>query len=255
MLRRRRPRGADRAHIVELVASTCPLRRRVPADLVERHHDLTTELVSSWRWEGERGSDVPIDVRVMVAGHAALTGVGLPDAETVLGSISPIIIHRRPIVQRGPRRDGVTGVVTEGPTWLSGQAHHRGPVLLDVGVVRRESRHPERGQHVVIHEIAHRLDMLDGITDGTPPLGGGHRLDRWIEVCTRELTALRDDIGSPVLRPYAATNPAEFFAVASESFWCRPGPLATHHADLFEVLVDFYGLVPVDDTETTTGAS
>ena len=88
------------------------------------------------------------------------------------------------------------------------------------------------------HEFAHRLDMLDGITDGTPPLGSDDAARRWAEVCTPAYE--RVVAGESALRSYAATNPAEFFAVATEVFFTRPDVLIEHERDLYDALRAFY---------------
>ena len=64
--------------------------------------------------------------------------------------------------------------------------------------------------------------MIDGVTDGTPPLDDEAAHERWVQVCTAAYDSVRAD-RSEVLRPYAGTNPAEFFAVATEVFFNRPG--------------------------------
>jgi Mlc titration factor MtfA (ptsG expression regulator) len=91
----------------------------------------------------------------------------------------------------------------------------------------------------VYHEFAHQLDMLDGLTDGTPPLGDEAARQRWVEVCTAAYDTVRAE-GSPVLRRYAGTNPAEFFAVATEVFFNRPLELCEHEPALFAELRSFY---------------
>ena len=92
----------------------------------------------------------------------------------------------------------------------------------------------------MFHEFAHKLDLLDGVTDGTPPLEFKEQLARWVEVCTEAYEALRAGVERPPLQPYGATNPAEFFAVATEAFFDVPEALERHEARLYEVLRDFY---------------
>ena len=36
--------------------------------------------------------------------------------------------------------------------------------------MQAELEHPHEGACVVVHEMAHRIDVLDGVLDGTPPL-------------------------------------------------------------------------------------
>ena len=94
------------------------------------------------------------------------------------------------------------------------------------------------------HEFAHKLDMLDTLIDGTPPLGSRAAVDRWVEVCTEPFQALRAGIDRPPLQPYGATNPAEFFAVATEAFFDVPLELEQHERDLYDVLRDYYNQDP-----------
>lgn len=81
---------------------------------------------------------------------------------------------------------------------------------------------------MVLHEFAHKLDMLDHVVDGTPPLPDAEARQRWIEVCTHELELLRSGHGGHLLDRYGATDPGEFFAVATEVFFSRPIDLERH---------------------------
>jgi len=73
-------------------------------------------------------------------------------------------------------------------------------------------------------------------------------MQRWIEVCTEAYDALRDGVDRPPLRPYGATNTAEFFAVATEAFFDVPVDLEHHEPDLYSVLRDYYGQDPAERT-------
>jgi len=111
--------------------------------------------------------------------------------------------------------------------------------VLAWSATRRGARYPDYGQNVVYHEFAHRLDMLDGATDGTPPLQDDAAVERWRQVCNEAYDTVRAE-GSPVLRPYAGTNPAEFFAVATEVFFNQPHELCEHEPALYAELRSFY---------------
>ena len=118
-------------------------------------------------------------------------------------------------------------MVDAGSQPLLGEAHHdRGPILLAWDQVRSGARHRGRGRNVVWHEFAHKMDMLDGVVDGTPLLPDQKALDRWIAVCAAELELMRRGEAGPLLDDYAATDPGEFFAVATEVFFDRPDRLA-----------------------------
>ena len=117
--------------------------------------------------------------------------------------------------------------------------------------VVKGSSHPERGHNVVYHELAHKLDMLNDLVDGTPPLESRADVDRWVEVCTDAFQALRDGAERPPLQPYGATNPAEFFAVATEAFFDVPIELDEHEPDLYTVLRAFYNQDPAERARRT----
>jgi Mlc titration factor MtfA (ptsG expression regulator) len=112
-----------------------------------------------------------------------------------------------------------------------------------------EALHPQRGRNVVFHEFAHQLDMLDGTVDGTPPLDDEGARRRWVEICTREFRAIRDD-DDHLLRDYAGADPGEFFAVATEVFFTRPLELRELHGELYGVLRDFYRQDPATRVRT-----
>jgi Mlc titration factor MtfA (ptsG expression regulator) len=116
-------------------------------------------------------------------------------------------------------------------------------VILVWDAVKRTGRHPESGHNVVYHEFAHKLDMLDGRADGTPPLAERSEIQRWSQVCSREFLALREQGArgkESLLDAYGATNEAEFFAVATEYFFDQPVALRSRHLDLYGVLQAFY---------------
>src|ERR687897_432020 len=133
------------------------------------------------------------------------------------------------------------GVVTDAPQPILGQAHaRRGPVVIAWDAARADARHPHRGRNVVFHEFAHKLDMLDDLIDGTPPLPDPAARDRWIEVCTAEYELLRAGEGGDLLSDYAAVNPGEFFAVATEAFFGLPREMRDQKPALYGVLREFY---------------
>jgi Mlc titration factor MtfA (ptsG expression regulator) len=132
-------------------------------------------------------------------------------------------------------------VVNDGPTAVLGVAHGGGPVVLAWDSVLTGGRNAKDGRNLVIHEIAHKLDFLDGEADGTPPLDTTAARREWARVCSEAYVAhVKGD--EDVLRDYATTNEAEFFAVATEVFFERPKQLARELPELYGVLRGFYNL-------------
>lgn len=217
-----------------------PWSRLTPADR-DALVDGTVDLDARLRWEAARGFTLTDEARTVVAAHAALMVLHLADGSDSYAQVSSVILHAGTIVRRGERTLGSGQLHTDSPSTLQGEAHHRGPVLLSWSAVRAHALHPGRGENVLFHEFAHRLDMLDGVLDGTPPLADAAALHRWTTICTDALERLRAGDGEGVLRPYAATNPTEFFAVATEVFFTRPDDVRAAEPALYEVLRDFYG--------------
>jgi Mlc titration factor MtfA (ptsG expression regulator) len=206
---------------------------------LERMRPLVARFVHETNWEAARGMDLTEDVKVIIAAQATMLLLGLEIDEYF--DVSSVIVHRATVKLTGSHRSAA-GTMSDAPQHLAGQATPKGPVVLSWTAVRRGARFPQHGQNVVYHEFAHRLDMLDGITDGTPPLGSDEATARWTEVCTPAYH--RVVAGESVLRPYAGNNPAEFFAVATETFFNRPHDLLEHESALYAELRRFYGQDP-----------
>ncbi len=206
-----------------------------PAELQRMEH-LVAAFVTGTRWEAARGFDLTEDIKVLIAAQASLLLLGL-DIDGY-EDLTSVIVHPSTVRLRGVHPTG-GGVFSSAPRVIAGQAHYQGPVVLSWAAARRGAQYPAAGENVVYHEFAHRLDMLDGVIDGTPPLDDEAALARWAEVCTAAYDSVRAD-GSPVLRNYAGTNPAEFFAVATEVFFNRPVELEEHEPALYAELRAFY---------------
>jgi hypothetical protein len=200
-------------------------------------------------WEGCGGLDLTDEIRVTIAAEACLLLLGLPhdyyrNVESILVYPSTVLLpeHQPGVFER-------VNAPIETATPILGQAIVQGAVILVWDAVLHGARHPEQGHNVVIHEFAHKLDMLDGTADGTPPLVDHDQLAAWVEVCSREFLRLRDLTGQgqkTFLDAYGAKNEAEFFAVATEEFFNRPLVLQKHSADLYAVLSAYYRQDPAE---------
>lgn len=218
-------------------------RTLTPAEL-DRMQALVARFVRDTRWEPARGFDLTEEIQVLIAAQASMLLLGLELDE--YPQLSSVIVHPSTVRLTGEHGVG-GGMRSSAIRTLAGQAHYRGPVVLSWKATRRGALLPTDGHNVVYHEFAHQLDMLDGIIDGTPPLDSEAARRRWVEVCTEAYDKVRAE-GSPVLRAYAGTNPAEFFAVATEVFFNRPGQLRLHEPALYAELMAFYHQDPAART-------
>ncbi len=206
--------------------------------------DLIRLLLVDKTWEAARGFELTEEIRLLISAEAALLILSLD--YDYYRPVRSIIVHPTTAVIRGQKQTGVSGVVTDSPMPVLGEAVENGPVLIAWDAARREARHPERGHNVVYHEFAHKLDMATGGIDGTPPLRDRNLRRRWVEVCTREYEAVREGTAGRLLDPYAGINPGEFFAVATEVFFDRPSDMQRSKTELYEVLQGFYRQDPAE---------
>ncbi len=257
--------GASDEPPVDLAVADLPdswrvvLERRTPwwGTLDDGERDWLAAFVLAFverqRWEAARGFAVTDEMRVLVAAHAGLLLLGLADELTdpvgAYRRVTSVILHRSTVVLDGQRSTGTGGVVADGRTALSGQAHVRGPVLLSWGAVNSDLRHPRRGRNVVLHEFAHQIDMFDGEADGAPPLGTDDERERWDDVRGRTLRAVRAGRTSPILDDYAGTDEVELFAVASELLFTRPVEMRDDLPELYDALTALYRQDPAARAE------
>jgi Mlc titration factor MtfA (ptsG expression regulator) len=154
--------------------------------------------------------------------------------------VQSILVY--PSAYRTAPRTDASGVVMRGQANL-GEAWQSGPVVLSWDAALGGAIDPDDGHNLVLHEFAHKLDMKTGAADGTPVLRDREQLTAWVDTMTAEFGALRDAAKrgrATVLDHYGATNPAEFFAVATECFFEKGPKLRSRHPSLYAVLRDYY---------------
>ena len=129
-----------------------------------------------------------------------------------------------------------------GESWTNDQ------LVLSWEQVKRDTYNWRDGHNVVLHEFAHQLDQEDGSAEGVPILQRNSDYPIWAKVMTEEYQQLCNDVErgvKTVMDSYGATNPAEFFAVATETFFEKPHQLLKKHPALYEQLQRYYQLDPV----------
>lgn len=134
------------------------------------------------------------------------------------------------------------GVVHGGRDRRSGEAWAHGPVVLGMDEVRESGQ--GEGFNVVVHELAHQIDQLNGAMDGFPPLHRGMPPQRWTDAFSAAYARLEREVDQgmpPSLDPYGLGSPAEFFAVCCEHFFDTPDWLAEQFPALFDQLAQFFG--------------
>lgn len=129
-----------------------------------------------------------------------------------------------------------------GESWINDQ------VVLSWQQVKYDTSHWSDGHNIVLHEFTHQLDQADGRAEGVPILPPTCDYQIWSKVMTKEYQKLCNDIQqgvNTVIDSYGATNPAEFFAVATETFFEKPHQMLQQHPELYKLLQGYYQLNPV----------
>lgn len=185
-------------------------------------------LVAEKHFIGAGGMEITDEVKVTVAAAAARVVLHLDVAR--YDDLTEIVVY--PGAYRHAGQDGA----------VLGEAHHWGTVVLSWDAVVTGMRNPRDGHDTAVHEFAHVLDRTDGSFDGAPELHASEHYRPWATVMQHGFDRLRgrDRSLRKVLRDYGATNEAEFFAVATEVYFERPGELRQRAPALFAELERFY---------------
>lgn len=194
---------------------------------------------------GAGGLDVDDYMRAVIAAQACLLILKL-DLDYYDGWIEVIVYPDSFIVTREVRDE--IGVIHEKRSVLGGEAWGRGPLVLSWKGAKPDARAHGLGSNVILHEFAHKLDMFDGYADGTPLLHPDMKLQTWIKTFTDAFEDLRKRLEQhhrTSIDPYAAENPAEFFAVVSEEFFEIPEKLQQYHPAVYKELCLFYRQDPL----------
>ncbi len=206
-------------------------------------HGLVQLFLHDKSFEGCGGLEMTDEIRLTIASHACRLLLGL-DVDHPYPGLDAIRVYPHTFRADATERLG-DAWVEGGVSHRLGESSHRGYVVLSWDAVRNGDR-ADDGHNVVLHEFAHQLDTLDGVPDGAPPLPW-QLYGPWARVLGAAFEELQQGVADrrrSVLDSYGATNPAEFFAVATESFFEEPVALRDQEPELYEVLARYYGQDP-----------
>jgi Mlc titration factor MtfA (ptsG expression regulator) len=233
-----------------------PLYRDLPDDIRARLHGLIAVFLREKNFVGCNELTVTDEMRVTIAAYACLLVVGRPEVPRAhfYDDLLAILVYPTPFIAPQSHHDE-NGLVSESEDVLSGQAWDSHRIILSWQDVEESA---EGAHHnVVLHEFAHYLDMEDESMDGAPGLGGARAFEEWSEVFWDEYDRLCAQIDAgehTLLDPYAAAEPAEFFAVVTETFFMQPRELEARHPGLYEQLRKYYRLHPAAWATSGTSA-
>ncbi|WP_372972869.1 zinc-dependent peptidase [Marinobacter sp.] len=228
----------------KLLKSQVPLYRRLPAPLKRELEQRVQLFLSEKNFYGCDGFEVDDRVRLTIAGHACL--LVLARSYSDYDEVRSILVYPGAYYVSEPRQNGM--VVDMEQQVRAGEASSFGQVVLSWDDCEHAVRAPNSDHNVILHEFAHQLDYLDGSADGAPPLSG-EQARRWQKTMSEAYGQLQQSIEQHQeswLDPYGATEPAEFFAVLTETFYQQPGYLKEQQPGVYRALCDFYRLDPLE---------
>ncbi|MBD3822169.1 MAG: zinc-dependent peptidase [Thiotrichales bacterium] len=239
------------AAIWQEIESEMPLLSRYTPHQKTQLRILASRILRKKRISAARGFQVTDHMRIIIATQTAIMLFGLMDAEQDLsfdwvGNWHEIIVYpyayRAHHNQVQPILGGLLGVETPTDAIEAGETFYQGPVIINWN---SDAPHPLRPQanQVLLHELAHKMDMLNGDINGYPPLHHNMNSKDWYDAFETAYNQLNRQISKrrkPAINPYAATNPAEFFAVCTEYFFEAPEHLNKVFPAVYRQLSLFY---------------
>jgi len=223
-----------------ILAENMPLYARLTEPDREelRRHILV--FLAEKRFEGCGGLEITDEIRVTIAAHACL--LLLHRKTDYYPRLRSILVYPSAYVAPDVRHF-VGGTIIESDDVRLGESWQHGAVVLSWDDVRRSAADIRDGQNVVFHEFAHQLDSSGGRGDSTPVLRDHSTFIAWARALGRDYERFRRAVQyrrPEVLDEYGATDPAEFFAVATECFFETPGELKRIYPRLYDELKKFY---------------
>ncbi len=237
ILRRWRPDAAAFQRALTRIRAAGHLDR----DARERLRDLTGLLLHDKAIEAVRDFEFTEGMRLRIAAEACIPVLNLGLA--LYERWHAIIVYPAGFIAEHDEVDAA-GVVHHLERPLIGEAWDRGPVLLSWDDIR----HPGHDSSVIIHEMAHKLDLINGDANGHPPLHTDMDTRAWTAAFSQAFEDHRHHVErgrGEALDPYAAQSPGEFFSVASEAFFCAPEVLTRAYPQVYAQLRQYYRQDPL----------
>jgi len=229
----------------KILASKVSIYRHLTPVLQDTLKQLINVFLAEKHFEGCDGIEITDEIRVTIAAEACL--LMLNGEPHFYPSLSSILVYPHPYVADTVEAIGQTHVETT--EMRAGESWVRGSVILAWDLVEKEAGGQGDGRGVTLHEFAHQLDQEDGRADGVPVLRRLSRYESWAMVFGDEYQKLKEVIANgrdDILDEYGATNPAEFFAVATETFFRNPVGMQRRHQELYDQLKEYYRADPAE---------
>ena len=221
------------------------LYRRLPAELKNQLHGHINIFLTEKTFEGCSGQEINDEIKLTIASQACILLLNR-ETDYYPWLISILVYPDAYFVDKDYH---IGGQIVKGREVNLGESWQNGAVVLSWKQIKNESPDGTSEDNLVIHEFAHQLDAEDGFLNGLPALGKNSSYRKWSRILQREYNDLRLEAlngENDIIDEYGAENPAEFFAVASESFFLKSCEIRKFHPELYRELCKFYKLDPAE---------
>ena len=228
----------------ETLIERLPFVTKIPTAEQEQLKFLIKAFLADKKFYGCAGQEIDDDIRVTVAAQACL--LIMNQGRTPYPDLDSILIYPSTFVATREVANEL-GLVSTNHIAMLGESWSQGKVVLAWDNVQKGVMNLQDGHNVVLHEFAHQLDHESGSTNGAPVLNTRGAYRSWAHIFSEEFEELQKDAvrgRHSLMDHYGATNPAEFFAVATETFFEQPKQMVVYHHELYQQLKDYYKLDP-----------
>jgi hypothetical protein len=236
------------AEWTNIIERYLPIYGNLPGSIKSRLHCHINVFLKEKQFLGCNGLVINDEIKVTIASLACL--LLLNERGEYYPNLCSILVYPSSFSVKTIKPLG-SFFVEESQEVRLGESWSKGIVVLSWDQIQQDSYSWYAGHNVILHEFAHQLDQEDGIANGVPILETQADYRRWAEVFTKEYHQLSRDLewGLPtVIDVYGATEPAEFFAVVTETFFTKPQQMKRGHPELYDELQRYYRLDPSEWT-------
>lgn len=230
---------------ITILNQTTPLYKRLPESLRKRLHGHINVFLTEKKFKGCGSLQLSDEIKLTIAAQACL--LLLNERGKYYPKLFSILVYPNAFIASKTKTFG--DYYLEDKQVKIGESWHIGIVVLSWESIRHNAMQWQDGHNVVLHEFAHQLDQEDGTADGVPILGKKSDYLTWANVFRTEYEKLRSEVEQgfeTVIDEYGTTDPAEFFAVATETFFEKSKQMKRKHPELYSQLKRYYRLDPAE---------
>lgn len=229
----------------KIIQQRMPYFKQMPADLQLQLKQHIQVFLAEKNFIGCNGVKINDEIRITIAAQACL--LLLNRKTNYYPKLQTILVYPRAFI-KAQNKQNADGVQYTQQQALSGESWDYGKVVLSWEDSLYGAEVPNDGNNVVIHEFAHQLDQENGRANGAPILGRGQSYQCWSKIFSQQFKILKQqaESGEPsIFSYYGATEPAEFFAVASEVFFEKSQKFSREYPTLYQQFTQYYKVDPI----------